>query len=239
MSHPAHDDDLGTALDRHGLVLPADQVARLDRYRERLWDWNQRLNLTRHLDVETFVVRDVLDSLQLAKHLAVGERVLDVGTGGGVPGVVLAIVRPDLHVALCESIGKKAAAVSAIVAELGLPVVVYEGRVQEVVTVQAFDTLVARAVGPLWKILKWLQPHWGRFGRLLLIKGPKWSEERGEARHRGYLGSLELRRLSSYTTPGHYGESVVLAIRRPSFESPRSRSEDEASSPVTPPRPSQ
>jgi 16S rRNA (guanine527-N7)-methyltransferase len=132
-----------------------------------------------------------------------------------VPGIILGIVRPDLQVSLCESIGKKAAAVAEMVRELELSMPVYEGRVQEVLAARSFDTIVARAVGPLWKILKWLQPHWGRVGRLLLIKGPKWPEERGEARHRGYLASLELRRLATYPTPGHYGESVVLGIYPP------------------------
>ncbi len=204
--------ELRTVLNRHGLNLPSDQVAQLDQYRQLVWNWNQRLNLTRHLDLEAFVTRDVLDSLQLAQQLEAGERVLDVGTGAGVPGIILAIVRPDLKVSLCESVGKKAAAVESIVKELGLAISVHSGRVQDVLGAHRFDTLVARAVGPLWKILKWLQPHWQQFGRLFLIKGPKWTEERGEARHRGYLAALELRRVAAYATPGHYGESVILTL---------------------------
>jgi 16S rRNA (guanine527-N7)-methyltransferase len=85
-------------------------------------------------------------------------------------------------------------------------------RSESLLADRRFDTAVARAVGPLWKILKSLQPHWDRLGRLLLIKGPKWTEERGEARHRGYLATLELRRLAAYPTPGHYGENVILTI---------------------------
>ena len=78
------------------------------------------MNLTRHTTLEKFVGRDVVDSYQLGKLLEQGERVLDVGTGGGVPGVVLAILRPDLSVSLCESTQKKARAVEAIVARAGL-----------------------------------------------------------------------------------------------------------------------
>ena len=64
--------------------------------------------------------------------LDAGEKVLDVGTGGGVPGIVLAIVRPDLEVALCDSVAKKAKAAAEIVAELGLKVPVHHAPVQEV-----------------------------------------------------------------------------------------------------------
>src|SRR6187401_3195731 len=94
------EETLSAALARHGLTLPAEQVAQLDRYCRLLWEWNDKLNLTRHTDYEKFVSRDLIDSLELAKLLRPGEEVLDVGTGGGVPGIVLAILRPDLKVTL-------------------------------------------------------------------------------------------------------------------------------------------
>ena len=88
-------------------------------------------------------------ALNLRKLLDRGERVLDVGTGGGVPGVLLAILRPDLRVSLCESTQKKAKAVEAIVGQMGLTVPVYACRAEEVLQVTTFDTLVARALAPL------------------------------------------------------------------------------------------
>src|SRR6476620_1193170 len=91
-------DTLAAALARHGFELPAEQVEQLDRYCRLLWDWTEKINLTRHTDYEKFVGRDVLDSLKLADHLRESDEILDVGTGGGVPGVVLAIVRPNLQV---------------------------------------------------------------------------------------------------------------------------------------------
>lgn len=209
---PPPADTLSLALVRHGLSLPPEQVVLLNRYCRLLWDWNEKLNLTRHTDYEKFVARDLMDSLALAEQLARGERVLDVGTGGGVPGVVLAIVRPDLHVELCESVGKRAKVVESIVVELGLAVPVHHAPVQSVLAARSFDALVARAVAPLAKVLSWLAPHWGQCGRLLIVKGPKWVQERGEARHRGLLRALELRRVKSYPLAGTPSESVVLAI---------------------------
>src|SRR5437660_2016989 len=116
------DDSLPAALARHGLALPPSQVEQLDKYCRLLWDWNTKLNLTRHTDYEKFVGRDLVDTLQLAAHLRQGEEVLDVGTGGGVPGVVLAIVRPDLQVSVCDTVSKKDRAVAVIVKELRLQV---------------------------------------------------------------------------------------------------------------------
>jgi 16S rRNA (guanine527-N7)-methyltransferase len=101
-----------------------------------------------------------------------------------------------------------------MVAELGLPVPVYACRAADVLEINTFDTLVARAVAPLGKVLTWLAPHWDAFDRLLLIKGPAWVDERGEARHHGLLADLELRKAATYQAPGTGAETVILKISR-------------------------
>ena len=209
--NPSHD-NLAAAMARHHLKLPQPQVALLEEYCGLLWEWNAKLNLTRHTDYEKFVARDLVDSLAFAEFLRPGERVLDVGTGGGVPGVVLAIVRGDLDVSLCESVGKKARAVADIVRRLGLEVPVVHGRAEDALADQRYDTLVIRAVARLRKLLDWFKPHWDAFDRMLVIKGPSWVEERGEARRHGLLRRLALRKLSSYPLPGSDSESVLLQI---------------------------
>ncbi len=216
MTEEATGDTLAAALARQGIELPSEQIARLDAYCRLLWQWNAKLNLTRHTDYEKFVARDMVDSLAFARLLEEGETVLDVGTGGGVPGIVLAVVRPDLKIALCESVGKKARAVAEIVRRLGLEVPVHAERAEEVLRSGRWRgrTLVVRAVAKLRKLLFWLAPHWDDFERVLVVKGPAWVEERGEARHHGLLRSLSLRKLASYPMPGTESESVILQIRR-------------------------
>jgi len=209
---PPTPETLQQALLEANIQLEPEQVKLLDRYRESLWRWNEQLNLTRHTTFEKFVCRDVVDSLALSKLLPQGERVLDIGTGGGVPGLILAICRPDLRVKVSESTQKKARVVQAIVEELQLPVEVFACRAEEVLELKTFDTLMARAVASLWKILTWVEPHWEAFDRLLLIKGQRWVEERGEARHRGLLKSYDLRKAATYQTPGTDVESVILSI---------------------------
>lgn len=202
---------------RVGLALPAGTEHAVAVYAAALWSWNERLNLTRHTTVAKLVARDLADSLAIAGHVGDGERVLDVGTGGGVPGVILAIVRPDLRVELSDSVRKKAAAVRAIVAEAGLAIPVHEGAAQGVVTGRPpgsrFDVLVARAVAPLVKLLSWFEPIADRYGRLLVIKGPRWEEEKGEARHRGLLKRVTVRRVAAWPIPDSDNESVLLEVR--------------------------
>jgi 16S rRNA (guanine527-N7)-methyltransferase len=206
-------DSLSEALGRHQIELESEQAALVDRYCHLLWQWNEKLNLTRHTDYEKFVSRDVVDSLILSRHLGHGERVLDVGTGGGVPGILLGICRPDLHLSLCESVAKKARVVEQIVAELGLPLDAHHRRAEDLLAERTFDTLAARAVAPLAKLLTWFADRWGAFDRLLAIKGPNWVAERHEARERNLLKGLDLRKLETWPLPGTESESVLLEIR--------------------------
>jgi len=206
-------DKLAETLAKYDLSLPPEHLVLLDRYRELLWAWNEKLNLTRHTTYEKFAARDVLDSMIFARFLDEGERVLDVGSGGGVPGVVLAILRPDLQVSLSESVGKRANVLKDIVSQLGLTTPVYAVRAEEVLKEQRFDTLVVRAVGKLRALLEWFRPHWGAFGRLLILKGPSWLSERGEARHYGLMQNLAMRKLYTYRLPDSGAESVLLQIK--------------------------
>lgn len=203
---------IAAACDHLGVDASPEAVPGLAAYAEALWRWNERLNLTRHTDVERFVARDVADAVAIAAHLAEGERVLDVGTGGGVPGVLLAILRPDLAVELCDSVGKRAAAVEAITREAGVPLPVHARAAQGIVAETFFDTLVVRAVAPLSKLLGWFEPLADRFGHMLVIKGPRWEAEKGEARHRGQMKKVRIRRIDAWPLHGTDNESVLLEI---------------------------
>jgi 16S rRNA (guanine527-N7)-methyltransferase len=110
-------------------------------------------------------------------------------------------------------VAKKSKVVKDIVNSLGLPVAVHAARVQDVVEDLRFHSLVCRAVGSLAKLLTWTEGYWLSFDRLLAIKGPKWVEERKEARQRGLLANLELRKLVSYGMPDTFSESVILQIK--------------------------
>jgi 16S rRNA (guanine527-N7)-methyltransferase len=210
---PPEGDTLAAALARHGLAIEPPAVAGLDRYRELLWQWNEKLNLTRHTTLDKFVGRDLIDTLAFSRALTEGEDVLDVGTGGGVPGIPLAILRPDLSVSLCDSVAKRAKVAEAIVRELGLTVPVHHAAAQDLVEDGLYDTLLVRAVAPLAKLLTWFGPHWHAFRRLLILKGPAWIEERKAARERGMFDGLQLRKLDEYPLSGTDSMSVLLEIK--------------------------
>ena len=133
--------------------------------------------------------------------------------------MILAILRPDLRVELCDSVAKKAKAVREIVAESGLAIPVHEGAAQGIVMKAAteknrFDTLVVRAVAPLAKLFVWFEPIAESFGRLLVIKGPRWEEELVEARERRLARRVSIRPIASWPLRGTDNESVLLEVRQ-------------------------
>lgn len=211
---PYRDDTLAAALARHEIVLPDEQAAMLDLYISALWDWNEKLNLTRHTTYEKFVVRDLVDSRAIEPFLGAGERVIDVGTGGGVPGVVLKILRPDLKMMLTDTVGKKARAVEHMVHQIGVAADVFLGRAEDLLAARKADTLVVRAVAPLSKLCTWFAPLQKSFDKLLIIKGPSWVDERYEARQKRLLNRWQLRKIDEWPLPGTANSSVLLELKR-------------------------
>jgi 16S rRNA (guanine527-N7)-methyltransferase len=77
-----------------------------------------------------------------------------------------------------------------------------------------FDVLVVRAVAPLLKLLGWFEPLCEAYGRMLVVKGPRWEEEKGEARHRGFVKRVGVRRIAAWPIRGSDNESVLLEVKR-------------------------
>jgi 16S rRNA (guanine527-N7)-methyltransferase len=167
---------------RANVTLSDAQNAQLARYLDLLLAANQRMNLTRITDRAAAEVQHVGDALTVLPHLpARGFRLADVGSGGGVPGIPLAVARPDARVMLVESTRKKAAFLRSAVAELGLSnVSVSEWRAEEVGrsnSRETFDVAVARAVATLDWLAEWCLPLVKKGGKLLAMKGARAAEE--------------------------------------------------------------
>jgi len=153
------------------LELPPAQVAALGTLLDELADWNTRVNLTAIRDPAEAVDKHLLDSLAVRAFLK-GLAVADVGSGAGFPGLPLAIADPDRRFALIESTGKKAVFLRHMVARLDLPnVEVVPLRAESYKPSRPFDSVIARALGPLAEFVRVAGHLAGRGGRLLAMKG--------------------------------------------------------------------
>jgi 16S rRNA (guanine527-N7)-methyltransferase len=161
---------------------------RLDRFAELVA--TSPHNLVSRRAREELRTRHVPECVALARALPAGpQRLLDLGSGGGFPGVVVAIVRPELEVHLLDSTVKKASFLRATAEELDLRLEVHVGRAEELARpplVGSFDVVTARAVAPLARLVPWAVPYLRIGGLLYAVKGERWREEL-EAAH-GVIG---------------------------------------------------
>lgn len=180
---PVLADELARGIAALGVAVPAAQQAQLLAYVALLAKWNRTYNLTAIREPERMVTHHLLDALAVLPHLPsrAGLRVLDVGAGGGVPGIPLAIARPDWRVALVDTSHKKVAFLTQAAIELGLPnVEAHATRVEDFAPAAPFDVVISRAFSDLATFATSSARHLAPQGILVAMKGVHPDEELSE-----------------------------------------------------------
>jgi len=174
------------------------QFAALD---ELYRTWNARINVISRKDIDALYEHHVLHSLGIAKAFpfADGTKVMDLGTGGGFPGIPLAILTPGVHFHLVDSIGKKIRVCNEIIQALGLDNVTTEWtRVEKLH--EKYDVVVSRAVAPIEELIRWSKPL---SKRLICLKGT------GEVKEGK---GIEIKQLSNYFKEEFFQEKAVVSV---------------------------
>ena len=169
--------------------------------------WNKSINLVGKSDMPALWERHIRDCLQLAELVPPeGGQVIDLGSGAGLPGIVIALARPDLEVALVESDTRKAAFLQNAVAELGIRAQVYPDRI-EALALPPAPVVTARALAPLSQLLRYAAPLVAPEGICLFPKG---RNTKAELTLAAAEWQMEVESLPSRTDP----DAVILRIRR-------------------------
>lgn len=158
---------------------------KLKNYQALVLEWNSKFNLISKSTEATIWERHIVDSLQLIKYITNEDKILlDLGSGAGFPGVVLAIacqeIYPDLQINLVESIGKKTAFLHAVNEQLNLNMEIHQERIEKL-NIGKVDVITSRALAALPKLLDYAKPFCKKETRLILPKGENWSLENDEA----------------------------------------------------------
>lgn len=162
---------LKEGLQQLGLALTSEQQQLLLSYVGLLHKWNKAYNLTAIREPEAMIERHLLDSLSVVAYIQ-GHNIADVGTGPGLPGMVLAIVYPEKQFTLMDSNGKKTRFLQQAKQELGLEnIAIYNGRVESYPQQQSFDTVISRAFASLNDMLTWTRTLGAAEARFLAMKG--------------------------------------------------------------------
>lgn len=186
-------------------------------YAELLGKWARRVNLTSVLDRKEVIEKHLVDSLTAAEFVPAGSRVLDVGSGAGLPGIPLFMRDPSLRVTLMESVGKKAAFLKDAKRSLGLSGVdVRQGRAEKAPAgmEEAFDRVTFRAVGSVEKVVALGASYLDIGGSMIIMKGPK-GEDEWEDYARRRPGEMELLFAKKLELPFSGAKRTILVARPP------------------------
>ncbi|MFH0798894.1 MAG: 16S rRNA (guanine(527)-N(7))-methyltransferase RsmG [Pseudomonadota bacterium] len=186
-------------------------------YFEILEQWNRKINLTAIEGWEAFRDKHLEDALPILPHLGAAKTLLDIGTGAGIPGIILKIARPDIEVTLLDSTRKKVSFCDEAIRRLGLTGIrAVRGRAEDKSVVAAlgrFDLVVSRATWDLAKFLKIALPYIADGGRCIAMKGKQWHEELEAAAPRIATNTIALDGTHPYRLRG--GEERCLLVFAP------------------------
>lgn len=191
------------------LDITTEQADKLNGYVQRIDKWNKAYNLTSVRDPEQMMVKHILDSLAVTRFVS-GKRVIDVGTGPGLPGMPLAIMLPDIEFKLLDSLGKRVRFMKQCAFELGLTnVTPVHSRVEEHEPAQPYDIVLSRAFASLKDMLHWCQHLVDSSGVFFALKGQFPQSEIDEVSDHFQIGSVE-----ALSVPDLTGERHLVTIRK-------------------------
>jgi 16S rRNA (guanine527-N7)-methyltransferase len=198
--------------------LTPTQIDRFDKLESIYRHWNSQINVISRKDMDNFETHHVLHSLAIAKIVSfqAGSSVLDVGTGGGFPGIPLAILFPEVSFHLVDSIGKKIKVVNEVVTELGLlNVKTTHSRVEDIT--EKYDYILSRAVSRLEPFYTWIQNHFKNSdldeAGLYALKGGDLGDEIAEFKESFPYNRVELHSLVTHFTEDFFETKKLIQVR--------------------------
>lgn len=208
---------LKTVLAEMDISITSEQEERLLLFLDELLRWNKSINLTAITDRSEALIKHLADSLTLLPYLKGDETLLDMGSGGGLPGLPLKIVRPQLKLTSVDAVAKKISFQKHIIRSLSLTgALARHGRLEELgreVTLAGhFDLVVARAFASLPDCIRLARPFLRPGGSLLAMKGPEGENEVLAAEEVIASAGLSVRRIDHLLLPGGNGERTLITL---------------------------
>ena len=198
---------------QNGIILSSNQAEKMYAYKELLLEWNEKINLTAITDDEDIIVKHFIDSLLSVEYINEDERIIDVGTGAGFPGIVIAIYFDSkLNITLLDSLNKRVSFLELVIKELGLKNInVIHGRAEELANNndyrEKYDVAIARAVAPLNILLEYLSGYIKVGGRCICMKGSGAKEE--EISSKNAICTLNLKMINSVKKIIENNEDII------------------------------
>lgn len=209
--------DLINEASKNNIFIDEQTAVKIEQFKSILLEWNEKINLTRITDSDDFIKKHVIDSLMVINRVCVKKdsKIIDIGTGPGIPGILIKLLRPDLHVSLLESQRKKANFIQYALEQMKLTdVIIINDRAENAAKKRDFrekyDIAVARAVSSLNVLLELCLPFVRIGGTFVAMKGEDPKQEISEAKNSIRVLKGKIEEIIDYSLDNENKRTLVL-----------------------------
>ena len=211
--------DLKEKLNEFNIEISDNQLEKFDKYMRLLLEWNEKINLTAIVEPDEVKIKHFLDSLTVLKYIHDDDKVIDIGTGAGFPGIPLKIMKPDAKITLLDSLNKRINFLNIVIEELGLKnIETIHGRAEEFARNkmyrEKYDVAVSRAVANLSTLTEYMLPFVKVGGRCICMKGANVKEELNKAKNAIQELGGKIEKIDNFYLSNNDNERNIIIIKK-------------------------
>ena len=198
------------------IMFNVEQMEKFFKYMNLLIDWNEKINLTAITEPKEIIIKHFIDSVTISKYLNNNDKIIDIGTGAGFPGIPIKIVDDTLNITLLDSLNKRINFLNEVLKKLELNnIVAIHSRVEDfgrsIKNKEMYDKAVSRAVARLNVLVEYMLPLLKVGGQCICMKGPDIDEEVGQSEKAINILGGKIKKVEKFTLPNtDMGRSIVI-----------------------------
>ena len=200
---------------KNNIQISNEEIEKLYIYMKEILEWNEKVNVTAIKDEKEFIVKHFIDSLTIEKYITNGEKVLDIGTGAGFPGIPIKITKNKSHVDLVDSVNKKLNVIRDIIPKIKLEDIECihtraEDLAKNVKYRESYDVVTSRAVANLTTLVEYMLPFVKVGGKIICMKGPNVEEELAESKKAISILGGKIEQIENINIDSDYERNIII-----------------------------
>lgn len=200
---------------KNNIQISNEEIEKLYIYMKEILEWNEKVNVTAIKDEKEFIVKHFIDSLTIEKYITNGEKVLDIGTGAGFPGIPIKITKNKSHVDLVDSVNKKLNVIRDIIPKIKLEDIECihtraEDLAKNVKYRESYDVVTSRAVANLTTLVEYMLPFAKVGGKIICMKGPNVEEELTESKKAISILGGKIEQIENINIDSDYERNIII-----------------------------
>ena len=200
---------------KNNIQISNEEIEKLYIYMKEILEWNEKVNVTAIKDEKEFIVKHFIDSLTIEKYITNGEKVLDIGTGAGFPGIPIKITKNKSHVDLVDSVNKKLNVIRDIIPKIKLEDIECihtraEDLAKNVKYRESYDVVTSRAVANLTTLVEYMLPFVIVGGKIICMKGPNVEEELAESKKAISILGGKIEQIENINIDSDYERNIII-----------------------------